>query len=55
MKLKRKQWVRIYQHLITNIDNNLDKFKVKTEDNGNTIVLEFYDPQYETMFTLRYL
>lgn len=55
MKLKRKQWGKIYQILIDNSSNEFDQFKVSTQDNGNTFVLEFYQPEYETLFTLRYL
>ena len=55
MKVTRKQWTKIYQNLIENYNNNFDKFKISTENNGNIFVLEFHDPQYETLFTLRYL
>lgn len=56
MKLKQKQWGKIYQILINNNSSNeFDHFTVSTEDNGNTFVLEFYQPEYETLFTLRYL
>lgn len=54
-RIPRRHWVRIYADLILDDNFTPGDFKIRTDDDGEVVILDFYNPTAATFFSLKYI